>query len=195
MMNYQNTALLIYAPLYVLFVVTGFGLAFMGLSAPIFYGLCMGLIFPVVISMRLHTLSESGQALLLKETTHWTVYVQGIPVQETRSSLKNPCFSTPQRLQQFCMRTLLARLVLQVASVALVVQQASANPLSPGYGAAAFVALIILLVPLYRTVLLLRKMHNGEWALQQLEGIDGYQAFFIDKKGAHTALDKLLAIM
>ncbi len=107
-MNYQNTALLIYAPLYVLFVVIGFGLAFMGLSAPIFYGLCMGLIFPVAISMRLHTLSESGRALLLKETTHWTVYVQGIPVQETRSSLKNPCFSTPQRLQQFFMRTLIA---------------------------------------------------------------------------------------
>ncbi|UXY09635.1 hypothetical protein N7922_17445 [Kosakonia sp. ML.JS2a] len=195
MMNYQNTALLIYAPLYVLFVVIGFGLAFMGLSAPIFYGLCMGLIFPVVISMRLHTLSESGQALLLKETTHWTVYVQGIPVQETRSSLKNPCFSTPQRLQQFCMRTLIARLALQVASVALLAQQASANPLSIGYGVAALVALIILLVPLNRTVLLLRKMYNGEWTLQQVEGVEGYQAFFIDKKGAHTALDTLLAII
>lgn len=195
MMNYQNTALLIYAPLYVLFVVIGFGLAFMGLSAPIFYGLCMGLIFPVAISMRLHTLSESGQALLLKETTHWTVYVQGIPVQETRSSLKNPCFSTPQRLRQFVMRTLIARLALQVASVALLTQQASANPLSIGYGVAALVALIILLVPLYRTVLLLRKMYNGEWALQQVEGVEGYQAFFIDKKGAHTALDTLLAII
>ncbi|SCC03495.1 hypothetical protein GA0061071_104258 [Kosakonia oryzendophytica] len=195
MMNYQNTALLIYAPLYVLFVVTGFGLAFMGLSAPIFYGLCMGLIFPVVLSMRLHTLSESGQALLLKETTHWTVYVQGIPVQETRSSLKNPCFSTPQRLQQFFRRTLFARLALQVASVAMLVQQVSANPLSIDYGAAAFVALIILLVPLYRTVLLMRKVHIGEWALQRVDGVEGYQAFFIDKKGARTALDTLLAIM
>ncbi|WP_312691375.1 hypothetical protein [Kosakonia sp.] len=194
-MNYQTTALLIYAPLYVLFVVACFGLAFIGLSAPIFYGLFMGLVFPVSISMRLHTLSESGQALLMKETTHWTVYVQGIPVQETRSSLKNPCFRTPERLQQFLLRGFIARIFLQVAAVALLVQQASAEPLFSYYGLAALGALIILLVPLYRTVQLLRKMRNGALALQQVEGFEGYQAFFIDKKGAHTALDKLLSVL
>ncbi|WP_342321576.1 hypothetical protein AAEY27_15480 [Kosakonia sp. BYX6] len=194
-MNYQTTALWIYAPLYILIAVAGIGLSFFGLSAPIFYVICIGLIFPVIISMRLHTLSESGQATLMKETSNWTVYVQGIPVQEKRSSLKNPCFFTPQRTQQFFMRGFIARLCLQLVAVGMLIQQTLANPLLSYYGLAAVFALLFLLVPLYRTLMALREIYVGKWALQYVDATVGYQAFFIDKKGPGTALNKLLSVL
>lgn len=193
-MNYQTTALWIYAPLYLLLFLLVIGLAFIGLSAPVFYGLAIGLVFPVIISMRLHTLSENGQAQLVKEISDWTVYVQGIPVQEKRASLKNPCFFTSGRIQQFYLRGFIARLGLQVAALCLLAQQMRANPLSGYLALAGAAALIFLLAPLCRTVLTLRKVHRAEWTLQKVAENGSYQAFFIDNKGAHTALSRLLSL-
>ncbi len=100
-MNYQTTTLWFYSPYHLLLVVAVIAATFLGLTAPILYFLVIGLLFPVLVSMRLHILSENGKATLIKEREEWMVYVQGIPVHETRASLKNPCFSTPERLRQF----------------------------------------------------------------------------------------------
>jgi len=193
-MNYQTTALWFYSPYHLLLVFAVIAATFFGLTAPILYFLVIGLLFPVLVSMRLHILSENGQATLMKEREGWMVYVQGIPVHEKRASLKNPCFSTPERLRQFFMRGFIARALIQLAAITMLLDQARANPLMSYEGLAAGTMLVLLLIPLYRTACAISEVHAGKWALQEIDAATGYQAYFVDNKQVKTALDRMLAV-
>ncbi len=100
-MNYQSASLFIYTVRIFFAVCLCGALALVGISAPIFYLLAMGLAYPVIVSIRLHSLSEKGVALLPKEKSEWMVYVHGIPVRETRTSLTNPYFFSAESMQKF----------------------------------------------------------------------------------------------
>lgn len=100
-MNYQTSALWFYKPLYYLITLLSLGFTFFGLSSPLFYIMMAGLMLPIVVSMHLHNLSEAGRAWLIKDRSDWIVYVNGIPVEEQRSSLNNPCFASVAQLKQF----------------------------------------------------------------------------------------------
>ncbi|MHA8114725.1 hypothetical protein ACX122_16870 [Kosakonia cowanii] len=193
-MNYQTTALWFYSPYHLLLVFAVIAATFLGLTAPILYFLVIGLLFPVLVSMRLHILSENGKATLMKEREEWMVYVQGIPVHEKRASLKNPCFPTPERLRQFFMRGFIARALIQFAAIAMLLDQARANPLISYEGLAAGTMLVLLLIPLYRTARAISDVHAGKWALQEIDAATGYQAYFVDNKQVKTALDRMLAV-
>jgi len=193
-MNYQTTALWFYSPYHLLLVFAVIAATFLSLTAPILYFLVIGLLFPVLVSMRLHILSENGKATLMKEREEWMVYVQGIPVHEKRASLKNPCFPTPERLRQFFMRGFIARAVIQLAAIAMLIDQARANPLVSYEGLAAGTMLVLLLIPLYRTARAIPDVHAGKWALQEIDAATGYQAYFVDNKQVKTALDRMLAV-
>ncbi len=193
-MNYQTTAFPLYSPLYILLGVFCLALAFFGFPAPFLYGLLMGIVFPVLVSMRLHTLSEKGQATLLSEVSNWKVYMQGIPLEEQRSSLKNPCFRTPERLQQFFWRGFIARLLLQLMALALLIHQMQEIEWTSYVVIAAVAAFILLLLPVYHTLTTLRGMRAGAWTLQRVEAANGYQAFFQEKMRVRTALDALLSL-
>ncbi|QJT79821.1 hypothetical protein [Kosakonia sp. MUSA4] len=193
-MNYQTTAFPLYSPLYILLGVFCLALAFFGLSAPFLYGLLMGLVFPVLVSMRLHTLSQHGQATLLSEISNWKVYMQGIPLEEQRASLKNPCFRTPERLQQFYWRGFIARIILQLMTLGLLIQQTREIVWTSYAGIAAVAAFLLLLLPIYHTLTTMRDMRAGAWVLQRVEAADGYQAFFQQKMRVRTALDVLLSL-
>lgn len=91
-MNYQTTAFPLYSPLYILLGVFCLALAFFGLSAPFLYGLLMGLVFPVLVSMRLHTLSQHGQATLLSEISNWKVTYKAFRWKSNALRLKTPVF-------------------------------------------------------------------------------------------------------
>lgn len=194
-MNYQTTVFPIYSPRYILLSIVCLALTFFGLSAPFLYGLLIGLVFPLLVSMRLHTLSQRGQVTLLSEKSHWQVYLQGIPLEEQRSTLKNPCFRTPERLQQFFWRGFLARLILQVVILGLLMQQLREIEWASFAGVAAVVALLLLLLPVRQTLLTIHDMRNGAWALQRVEAADGYQAFFQQRMRVRTALDVLFSLL
>ncbi|MBS1204262.1 MAG: hypothetical protein H6R25_1161 [Proteobacteria bacterium] len=193
-MNYQTTAFPLYSPRYILLGVFCLALVFFGLSAPFLYGLLMGIVFPVLVSMRLHTLSQHGQATLLSEISNWKVYMQGIPLEEQRASLKNPCFRTPKRLQQFYWRGFIARLILQLMTLGLLIQQVGEIEWTNYARIAAVAAFILLLLPIYHTLTTMRDMRAGAWTLQRVEAADGYQAFFQQEMRVRTALDVLFSL-
>lgn len=122
-MNYQSASIFIYT-VRIFFAICLCGLlALIGISAPLFYLFVMGLVYPVILSVRLHSLSEKGVALLPKEKSEWMVYVHGIPVRETRSALTNPYFFSIESVKTFFLRAYFGKLLIQICAVVLLVQQ------------------------------------------------------------------------
>ncbi|MBB1200159.1 hypothetical protein EGM70_07630 [Enterobacteriaceae bacterium 89] len=197
-MNYQTSALWFYHPFYFLAFLLCLACTFLGFSSPIFYMLIAGLVLPVIVSMRLHTLSESGNAWLMKERSDWQVYVNGIPVQEQRSTLSNPCFTSPQRLQQFYLRAFICKLVIQLAALIMLLNQGkeaawlSIEGLAEGI---IFCALVLIIVSTVRT---LRMISAQQWQIQAITSTAGshwYQAFFVGRKQAQSALGRLCSLV
>lgn len=196
-MNYQTSALWFYKPFYYLAVLLCVGLTFFGFSSPLFYIMMTGLILPVIVSMRLNTLSEAGNAWLIKERSDWMVYVNGIPVQEQRSSLTNPCFSSPERLRQFYLRGFTGKLAIQVVAMVMLFRQGLDAELVSYKALAEAVLGIILLLLLISTVKTLRAVAAHRWEIQAITSVGGsqwYQAFFKQKDNVQPALDKLCSL-
>lgn len=195
-MNYQVANFWFYKPAVFLTVIIAFGLIFTGLSAPLFYLMAVGLIFPVVVSMRLHVLKEKGRALLLSEGEAWTVYINGIPVQKRRSALKNPAFASVARLRTFYLRTFSLKLVIQGAALVMILWQVwqIENPL--------ILALATLLVAadlwlMSGTVNKLRAVMAERWEIASQQNADGsawHMAFFSRQPGQEPLLKSLLAL-
>lgn len=122
-MNYQVASFWFYSGRAILMVMIALGLALFGATAAIFYGLLIGLVFPIAVSIRLHQLAEKGLAVIPKQASHWTVYVQGIPVQETRNYLTNPCFALQSHLRTFFLRAFVIKVMMQIALVLLLIRQ------------------------------------------------------------------------
>lgn len=195
-MNYQVANFWFYKPVVFLAVIISFGLIFAGLSAPLFYLMAVGLIFPVVVSMRLHVLKEKGRALLLSEGEEWTVYINGIPVQERRSALKNPAFSSVARLRAFYLRTFSVKLVVQAAALVMILWQVwqIANPL------VLILATLLVAADLWLmsgTLKKLRAVMAGRWEIASQQNADGsewHMAFWLRHPGQEPLLKSLLAL-
>lgn len=197
-MNYQTTALWFYKPFYFLAVLLCLGCTFLGLSSPLFYIMMTGLILPVVVSMRLHTLSEAGNAWLIKDNSDWMVYVNGIPVQEQRSTLNNPCFSSPERLKQFYLRGFGGKLAIQIVAVVMLFNQGKESDVMSFAGlveALLLCLLVILLASTFRTLSQIRKQQWDIQAVTSKAGMQCYQAFFLNKQQAQPALSKLCSLV
>ena len=197
-MNYQTTALWFYKPFYFLALLMCLGATFFGLSSPLFYIMMVGLALPVLVSMRVHTLSEAGKAWLVKDRSDWQVYVNGIPVQEQRSTLKNPCFSTPERLKQFYLRAFVCKLAIQLFALGMLWTQGREVELISLKALVEGIILFALLLIIASTVKTLRAIFTQKWELQSMtsdEGSHWYQAFFVDKKKAQPALGKLCSLI
>ncbi|MFC0226991.1 hypothetical protein [Serratia aquatilis] len=195
-MNYQVAPFWFYSGKVFLLVFFAVGLALLGITALIFYGLLFGVFFPVIISMRLHRLKEKSLVAIPKEMSQWTVYVQGIPVQETRSSLTNPCFAIQEHLRTFFMRAFISKFIIQaIALLMLVVQMRqiySVWLLSIGLLAAVW--LIIKCVDTAKTLV---EVMNQRWLLDEVQGKTGsvwYRAGFSRRGRSMTALETLLKL-
>lgn len=197
-MNYQTSALWFYSPLYYLAALLCLGLTFFGLSSPLFYLMVMGLAFPVIIAMRLHTLSEAGNAWLIRDRENWLVYVNGIPVQEQRSTLQNPCFATPERLKQFYLRGFGARLIVQLVAVIMLLTQWHDTEWLSVKAVAVAIIFCLLLWLIKSTIGTLRSINAQQWEIQAITSPSGqhwYQAFFSDGKRARSALSQLCSVV
>lgn len=183
-----------------LFYITCGAYRFWGMNAFLLYLLFHGIVWQLVVSLRLHTLKEKGLVSRSHDISHWIVYVYSIPVKEERAILKNPCFALEQNMKDFFFRLLLLKGITQLGFIALLLVQYirtdadifSLTTLFAGLSA------VIIAVMLYRTGLLIRALSANAFYTEKLQSESGsfwYQLCFISHGSVKTAgLDKLLAI-
>ncbi|HAT5001566.1 MULTISPECIES: hypothetical protein [Serratia] len=193
-MNYQVVPFWFYSGKVLLAVLAAIGLGLCGVNAAIFYCLLLGVVWPVAVSIRLHQLTEKGLAMNPRRDSHWMVYVQGIPVQETRQVLTNPCFALEYPMQIFFLRAFAGKTVLQMALLLLLITQlAAATYLWVALAGALFGVWLV-----YRTVdsvRALRDVARQRWVSEQLVTAHDtvwYRAAFNGRKDTVAALDRLL---
>ncbi|EPG6559509.1 hypothetical protein PQM29_000539 [Morganella morganii] len=170
------------------------------MNAFLLYLLFHGIVWQLVVSLRLHTLKEKGLVSRSHDISHWIVYVYSIPVKEERAILKNPCFALEQNMKDFFFRLLLLKGITQLGFIVLLLVQyirtnADAFSLTTLF---AGLSAIIIAVMLYRTVLLIHALSASAFYTEKLQSESGslwYQLCFISHGSVKTAgLDKLLAI-
>lgn len=194
-MNYQVAPFWFYSGKVLLAVLAAIGLGLCGVNAAIFYCLLFGIAWPVAVSMRLHQLAEKGVAMNPGQVSQWMVYVQGIPVQETRQVLTNPCFALEHQMQAFFLRAFAGKSVLQMALLLLLIAQlAAVVNLWIASAGALFGAWLV-----YKTVdsvRALREVTRQNWVSERrvtAHDTVWYRATFNGRKGVVAALDRLLA--
>ncbi|CRY54488.1 MULTISPECIES: hypothetical protein [Yersinia] len=202
-MNYQSANMLVSSAKIAVIAMLCLLVSFVGLSASAFYLLIIGLAFSVWVSIALHHQTEKGFVNLNTDKTQWITYVQGIPVRETRSSLKNPCFINVARLSSFFTRFLIIKILIQLALIYLALQQTLhlTTTFSPDLLLAlrviGVVVACILIQRLWLTVKTLLALRRSEWVFEEVpkEGFSYYQAYIIkhDKKSGEQRLQPALA--
>ncbi|CNL80413.1 hypothetical protein [Yersinia aleksiciae] len=202
-MNYQSSNMLVYSARFAIIAAICLLVSFFGLNVAIFYVLILGLVYGLWVSLSLHRLAEKGFVYLIAEKTQWTVYVQGIPVRETRSSLKNPCFISVARLVSFFSRFLIIKVLIQAALVYLALQQTfhlslTLNPyLLMALRAIGVVIICILIYKVWLSMKTLLALRRSEWLFEEVprDGFSYYQAYIIkhDKKSGNQLLQPALA--
>ncbi|MDG0797340.1 hypothetical protein [Pectobacterium punjabense] len=195
-MNYQSTSLFIYTVRIFFAVCLCGALALVGISSPIFYLLAMGLVYPVILSLRLHSLSEKGIVFLPKEKSEWMVYVHGIPVRETRTSLTNPYFFSAESIRTFSLRAYIGKLLVQICAVILLVQQ-TMTVNWPWLYLGVVVAAIWFAYAIAMTIIELVSIMRDRWFIEKLvspsqsEWYGGYIDF---RDYRVTVLERLLSL-
>lgn len=196
-MNYQVADFWFYKPAAFLTVIAAVGLTFIGLSAPLFYLIAAGVIFPVAVSMRLHALKERGRSFLHSDSEEWTVFVNGIPVRERRAALKNPAFATLARLRAFYLRAFSVKLVIQAAAMALLFWQVWQRPSDPLVLTVSTLLVAADIWLMAGTLRKLRAVKAGQWEIASQQNGDGsawHMAFFHRQAGKKPALASLLSL-
>lgn len=87
-MNYQVVPFWIYSGRVAFFILLAVLTGFWGMNAFLLYLLFHGIVWQLVVSLRLHTLKEKGLVSRSHDISHWIVYVYSIPVKEERAILK-----------------------------------------------------------------------------------------------------------
>ncbi|OAT24806.1 hypothetical protein M976_04267 [Buttiauxella ferragutiae ATCC 51602] len=166
-------------------------LAWFGLSAPLSYFFLLGFIFPIIISMRLHRLNETGTAYTLTENSHWTIYIYGFPTQEQRAVLKNPCFWSSDRIKQFFVRCFVAKTLMQCASIAILAQDfIKPERTTPMLVMIALPVLLCLLYAVSKSTYMLYLIMTNKWQCESLVTETGsvwYQGF-LETEGVRQPL-------
>lgn len=189
-MNYQVFPLLFMRVTTFIFFLLAIGLHFLGISALIYYFVIVGVAFPVGVSMRLHTLNDSGLALTLTENSQWMTYICGLPAQEQRSVLKNASFYSHARLRQFFIGGFSSKLCTQLGCFVILAYDYAHG----GNAIAALFALICLLLFAGSCVWSLYRVIANQWHCEDLTTDTGtvwYQGFIGDGERKVTLLKQL----
>lgn len=191
-MNYQTTGSFIYSGRLFLAVLLALGLSFFGVSALLFYLFAVGLVFPVVVSMDLHRKKESGKIRVPDNREEWMVYVNGIPVRETRNTLANPAFMSQAALRRYFIVLFSVRIVLQVIACVMLAAQ-GAGVQHWGIWLALAAAGGLMLYGLSRSCLCLQALLSAGWVVERLEDggrAEGFRGGFIRRGKFDDALSR-----
>ncbi|MTH44910.1 hypothetical protein [Intestinirhabdus alba] len=194
-MNYQILPLFFSHLSTLLFFLSAIGLTFFGLSAPVVYFILLVLVLPIGLSMHLHRLNETGTALTLSENVWWMTYVYGLPAPEQRAMLKNPCFYSTDRIQQFFIRGFAGKISLQLTCIAIHIYECFALEKEPLSIALALLVLLFLLCALGRSAFTASLIVTGKWQSETLTTDSGsvwYQGVITKGTRRETLFSRLV---
>ncbi|WP_272674443.1 MULTISPECIES: hypothetical protein [unclassified Providencia] len=195
-MNYQVAPFWIYSSKLACFIMFSVFFAFFSVSGFILYLFTIGVVWAVVVSFKIHGMKEKGIVLKNSDTYDWMVYVNGIPVQERRQTLSNPCFATIQHAKSFFSIAFIIRALIQIIFCIYLFWQI--EKLDNIY------VLLLSLIATFYIIYSLWKSIQSVITLQQNKiiseeiiapsGSHWYRVFFEQKEKLFPALDNLFAI-
>ncbi|MGG4662285.1 hypothetical protein [Providencia vermicola] len=195
-MNYQVAPLWINSAKLACLIVISLFLAFFSVSGFIVYLLVIGVVWAVVVSFKIHALKEKGIILKNSDVSDWMIYIQGIPVEEKRQSLANPCFAILQQGQSFFSKALILRGLIQAFFCVYIFQQIYfVNNIYVQVFALMFEAYI--LYSLWNTIQNFIAMKQNKIITEELVAPSGshwYRLSFMKKEKRIPALESLFAI-
>ncbi|MFU2315267.1 hypothetical protein [Rahnella sp. PCH160] len=204
-MKYLSTSIWIYKPAVFLTAVICLGLGFFHVNGPLVYMVCVGLIFPVGMSVHLHRLKDQALIYMPEKKSDWMIYVHGIPVRDSHSSLSNPFFMNKELLKTFYTRMFVVKIIIQGFALFLTISQSwpyfmQFSSADIAIQAVLFIALFIQVLRFVRTSRNLFMVFSEKWVLSERENSESgfVTAFFKHTKRKQTTLisglDSLLAL-
>lgn len=154
------------------------------------------MVWAVVVSFKIHALKEKGIILKNSDVSDWMIYIQGIPVEEKRQSLANPCFAILSQGQSFFSKALIIRGLIQAFFCVYIFQQIYfVNNIYVQVFALMFEAYI--LYSLWNTIQNFIAMKQNKIITEELVAPSGshwYRLSFMKKEKRIPALESLFAI-
>ncbi|WP_353242292.1 hypothetical protein [Providencia sp.] len=195
-MNYQVAPFWINSGKLACLIVISLFLGFFSVSGFIVYLLAIGVVWAVVVSFKIHAMKEKGLILKNSDISDWMVYIQGIPVEEKRQSLANPCFAILQQGHSFFGNALILRALIQAILFVYILQQIYfVNAIYVQVFALIFEAYI--LYSLWNTLQNYIAIKQNKIITEELVAPSGshwYRLSFVKKEKRIPALESLFAI-
>ncbi|MEY0661558.1 hypothetical protein AB7281_02770 [Providencia rettgeri] len=195
-MNYQVAPFWIYSGKLACFIVISVFFAFFSVSGFMLYLFTVGIVWAVVVSFKIHGMKEKGIILKNSDVSDWMVYVNGIPVQERRQTLSNPCFATIQHAKSFFSIAFIIRALIQIIFCVYLFWQIEKldNIFVLLFGLIATSYIVYSLWQSIQSVIILQQNKIISEELIVPSGSRWYRVFFKQKEKLFPALDNLFII-
>ncbi len=193
-MNYQVAPFWIYSAKLAFFIAIGIGLVFFSITSFILYLITIGIGWAVLVSLKIHGMKEKGLILKNRDLSNWVVYIYGIPVQEQRKSLSNPCFALLQNAKKFLRNAFIIKSVIQILFCGYILKQIVA--IDNIYGQLiGLVAGLYIVISAWQSIYAIFIIQNNRIIVEELVSPSDsrwYQISFPRKNNqTNPALDKL----
>lgn len=195
-MNYQVAPFWINSGKLACLIVISLFLAFFSVSTFIAYLLVIGVGWAVLVSFKIHAMKEKGVILKNSDTSDWKVYIQGIPVEEKRQTLANPCFATLQHAQSFFSNAFMIRVLIQVIFCSYILWQIWGLD-NINVQILTLIGVVYLGYTLWVSIQRYITLKQGNLIIEELTAPSGslwYRVYFKEKEKLFPALDGLFAI-
>ncbi|EJD6378145.1 MULTISPECIES: hypothetical protein [Providencia] len=195
-MNYQVAQFWIYSGKLACFIVISVFFAFFSVSGFMLYLFTVGIVWAVVVSFKIHGMKEKGIILKNSDVSDWMVYVNGIPVQERRQTLSNPCFATIQHAKSFFSIAFIIRALIQIIFCVYLFWQIDKldNIFVLLFGLITTSYIVYSLWQSIQSVIILQQNKIISEELFAPSGSRWYRVFFKQKEKLFPALDNLFII-
>ncbi|HGY1115085.1 hypothetical protein VU571_00750 [Providencia rettgeri] len=160
------------------------------------YLFTVGIVWAVVVSFKIHGMKEKGIILKNSDVSDWMVYVNGIPVQERRQTLSNPCFATIQHAKSFFSIAFIIRALIQIIFCVYLFWQIDKldNIFVLLFGLITTSYIVYSLWQSIQSVIILQQNKIISEELFAPSGSRWYRVFFKQKEKLFPALDNLFII-
>ena len=178
--------------LYMLYIVWAAVAAILGNETAILYILIIKFGYALAVSVIIHGWGNKRDILIEKEENMWTGNINGIPVNETRHSLKNLHFKSEGEMRKSYRNIILPKIiiltVLMVVSIQLSYTEFLQSEFSLSFISSALVS-VFLLIKNLEAITLYHKIQAKRWEVNLYELGDEfyYSAFIPNNKNQYTS--------
>ncbi|MGG4676035.1 hypothetical protein [Providencia huashanensis] len=149
-----------------------------------------------IVQNTCNAMKEKGVILKNSDTSDWMVYIQGIPVEEKRQTLANPCFATLQHAQSFFSNAFMIRVLIQVIFCSYILWQIWGLD-NINVQILTLIGVVYLGYTLWVSIQRYITLKQGNLIIEELTAPSGslwYRVYFKEKEKLFPALDGLFAI-